>query len=181
MALVWPVADLLVEDGSEVGIGLLSGHTCSVWAVSVVPAKPVPNFLTASADKTIKLWGANYEQIGTFKGIVLALFELSSDWSLFFRSRRRRTGTYCAFRQTFSVHLQRLDHSLVGFEQRGKPSHFPSQPRGVSIHVSLSFRGYCIYFFFEFFWVIGGGNIRDLRMKSNVFGRQSYTALNLAV
>ncbi|KAL3101897.1 hypothetical protein niasHS_003306 [Heterodera schachtii] len=80
MALVWPVADLLVEDGSEVGIGLLSGHTCSVWAVSVVPAKPVPNFLTASADKTIKLWGANYEQIGTFKGhddVVRALIVLS--------------------------------------------------------------------------------------------------------
>ncbi|KAL3106134.1 hypothetical protein niasHT_016821 [Heterodera trifolii] len=80
MALVWPVADLLVEDGSDVGIGLLSGHTCSVWAVSVVPAKPLPNFLTASADKTIKLWGANYEQIGTFKGhddVVRALIVLS--------------------------------------------------------------------------------------------------------
>uniref|UniRef100_A0A183CH72 PUL domain-containing protein n=1 Tax=Globodera pallida TaxID=36090 RepID=A0A183CH72_GLOPA len=79
-ALVWPVSDLLSGAGDQVGIGLLSGHVCSVWAVAVVPTQPKPNFLTASADKTIMLWGADYERLGTFLGhndVVRAVIVLS--------------------------------------------------------------------------------------------------------
>lgn len=66
-AVVWPVEALLLEDGSNVAIGFLDGHACSVWAVATVPSK-MTKFLTGSADKTIKLWSHQYNEIGVFHG-----------------------------------------------------------------------------------------------------------------
>ncbi|KAL7070899.1 hypothetical protein ACQ4LE_009669 [Meloidogyne hapla] len=66
-AVVWPLEHLLKEDGSDVPIGFLSGHKCSVWAVSTVPSK-LPKFLTGSADKSIKLWSKDYEVINEYFG-----------------------------------------------------------------------------------------------------------------
>ena len=63
---------LLKEDGSDVPIGFLSGHKCSVWAVSTVPSK-LPRFLTGSADKSIKLWSKDYEVINEFYGNLVFL------------------------------------------------------------------------------------------------------------
>lgn len=60
---------LLRGTDSQVGIGLLTGHRCSVWAVATVPTAPEPpQFLTGSADKTILLWSADYEQRRFFQG-----------------------------------------------------------------------------------------------------------------
>ena len=65
--MVWPVEALLREDGSNVAIGFLDGHACSVWAVATVPSK-LTKFLTGSADKTIKLWSHTYDEIGVYHG-----------------------------------------------------------------------------------------------------------------
>ena len=72
VAVVWPIEQLLLEDGSDVAIGFLAGHNCSVWAVATVPSKPT-KFLTGSADKTIKIWSHKYEEIDAFHGWFMGL------------------------------------------------------------------------------------------------------------
>lgn len=72
-AVVWPLEHLLKEDGSNVSIGFLSGHKCSVWAVSTIPSR-LPKFLTGSADKTIKMWSRDYEVISEFIGTFKTFF-----------------------------------------------------------------------------------------------------------